>query len=73
MNDLKRSVWSYIGYKIFAGLFLHRSFANYDGGLSILRGFRKGELESLVKDARVNTSTDVKECSPGRIFILKKE
>lgn len=72
MNDLKRSIWSFIGYKIFAGLFLHRSFANYDGGLSILRGFRRVELDTLVAEAALDSCIEVKESSPGRIFLLKK-
>lgn len=72
MNDLKRSVSSYIGYKIFAGLFLHRSFANYDGGLSILRGFIKTELDTLIRESAVNSLIAVKESSPGRIFLVKK-
>lgn len=71
MNDLKRSVWSLIGYKIFAGLFLHRSFANYDGGLSILRGFKKSELKTLVSKVGKNSGIDIKESLPGRIFLLK--
>ncbi len=50
-NDLYRGAAAYAAYTVFAGLFLWRSFAFYDGRLSIRRGFRPGELIALARDA----------------------
>jgi 2-polyprenyl-3-methyl-5-hydroxy-6-metoxy-1,4-benzoquinol methylase len=70
MNDLRRSLWSYIGFRLFAALFLHRSFAGYDGSLSILRGFTPAELNELVEHAEARHRLRTGTAFPGRIYIL---
>jgi hypothetical protein len=48
LNDLARSPWGYLGYTIFTGLLLHRSFAFHDGRLSIRRGFTLREFQEIL-------------------------
>lgn len=68
LNDLSRSIWGYIGYTIFTGLFLHRSLAFYDGRLSIRRGFTVAELErelaGLPKPVTIGTA------HPARVYLF---
>lgn len=68
VNDLLRSYWSLVGFRVFAGLFLHRSFARTDGEISIRKGFRPEELQSLARtslwcanDAHAEDNTAQKE------------
>jgi hypothetical protein len=70
MNDLKRSRLSYLGFTLFATLFLHNSFAGYDGGLSILRGFTSAELQELVSHSDSQAHLEVGETFPGRVYIF---
>ena len=51
LNDLKRSRLSYAGFTVLAALLFRKSFALRDGRLSIRRGFRRGELENLIRRA----------------------
>ena len=70
VNDLLRSYWAALGYKLFAALFLRASFAQHDGVLSIRRGFRPAELRRLVDgSAWVNEAT-VHTAVPGRVYLL---
>ena len=70
LNDLARSIWAYIGYSIFTGLFVHRSFAFYDGRLSIRRGFAREELEAMA--SRVDSGAySVVGVRPARLAIVK--
>ncbi len=50
-NDLYRGYLPLAAYSVFAGIFLRRSFAYYDGRASIRRGFRPAEVETMSKAA----------------------
>jgi 2-polyprenyl-3-methyl-5-hydroxy-6-metoxy-1,4-benzoquinol methylase len=50
-NDLYRGHLPLAAYSLFAGIFLRRSFAYYDGRVSIRRGFRPKELETMARGA----------------------
>lgn len=54
INDLKRSPLAYYGAKIFTAVFRGSPLSRHDGPLSVLRGFKKKELELLFKQAGVN-------------------
>lgn len=68
LNDLKRSRLSYFGYTCLAGLFLHGSFAFYDGRLSIRRGFRREELVTLTEGC--GEKTIIRSLAPGRLLVV---
>lgn len=68
LNDIYRSRAAYLGYTVFTGLFLRRSFAFADGRLSIAKGFREKELEQLtapLQDIRIL------RLSPARIALTR--
>ena len=72
VNDIHRSKAAYYGYGLFAALFLHRSFARYDGMLSIRKGFRPAELRILATQANLDdeSQVDVTHLSPSRLILL---
>jgi ubiquinone/menaquinone biosynthesis C-methylase UbiE len=70
VNDLLRSPLSYWAYSLFAFLFLHGSFARFDGRLSIRKGFRKPELQLLADRAGPPGRVQVLTRVPGRICLL---
>jgi 2-polyprenyl-3-methyl-5-hydroxy-6-metoxy-1,4-benzoquinol methylase len=70
MNDLRRSIPGFIGYTIFAGLFLHRSFAFYDGRLSIRRGFTKKEMDTFLKEHLPDAVLSAEESGPARLYLF---
>lgn len=47
INDLHRSRWAYYLFKAFSVIFIKTSTAKYDGLVSILRGFKKKELQTF--------------------------
>lgn len=47
INDLERSNWAYQLFRLYGFFFLKSPIAKHDGLISILRGFKKTELESL--------------------------
>ncbi len=49
--DLERNAASHFLYTKFVGLFLRSDLTKQDGALSILRGFKKNELETLAEKA----------------------
>lgn len=49
LNDLRRSRLAYLAYGIYAAIFARKSLAAYDGKLSIMRGFKREELEELCR------------------------
>jgi SAM-dependent methyltransferase len=51
--DLERSAVSYFLYTKFVSLFLRSNLTKHDGALSILRGFREGELLKLAETAGI--------------------
>jgi hypothetical protein len=47
-NDIERSMWAFVCYSVFTGIFIHGGFAFHDGRLSIRRGFLPGEVEEFI-------------------------
>lgn len=70
INDLKRSPWAYLGCTIFTGLLTHRSFAFYDGRLSIRRGFLPEELRDFITRNFPDSRMEVVETSPARVVLF---
>jgi hypothetical protein len=70
MNDLKRSKLSYFLYSVFAAVFLHRSFAGYDGQVSILKGFTLPEAKQLIQNTNYPDLMYAEETGPGRIIFF---
>jgi 2-polyprenyl-3-methyl-5-hydroxy-6-metoxy-1,4-benzoquinol methylase len=68
VSDLLRSRRSHFWYGLFAGLFLHGSFAAADGRLSIRRGFRPEELRALLDGAA--DRVEVRREAPGRVCLI---
>ncbi len=69
INDLHRDLMTYVSYSLAAAVFFHRSFAFYDGRLSIRKGFRRAELENIVEHAGVKAT--VRRAAPGRIYLYR--
>ena len=72
MNDLKRSNWAYLGFTIFSGLLIHRSYHFHDGRLSIRRGFLPVELNSFIRSNYPDRAIHVDETYPARIVLVYK-
>jgi 2-polyprenyl-3-methyl-5-hydroxy-6-metoxy-1,4-benzoquinol methylase len=72
LNDIHRGRMAYILYTLLTAIFFHRSFAFYDGRLSILKAFKREELEEIVARANSVTSVSVQSCSPFRLYLLGK-
>lgn len=70
LNDLRRSLWAYLGYTLFTALFVHRSFAFTDGRLSIRRGFLRHELERLFPLGE-DPHPQVCHAEPARIYLVE--
>ncbi len=71
LSDLRRSRWAYWGYTLVSTLFFITSLVQYDGRLSILRGFHKKDLETLIRDAQVETKLEVRRAFPARLVITR--
>lgn len=56
INDLHRSIIPYLFYKLFSPLFRNR-LINYDGLISIKRGFKREEICLLLKKANIDQYT----------------
>jgi len=69
-SDLLRSRAAYAGYSLLAGLCWHRSFAWYDGRLSIRKGFLPDELLSLARRSGCLPAAQVTTHFPGRVVLL---
>jgi ubiquinone/menaquinone biosynthesis C-methylase UbiE len=67
-SDLERDRLSYLGYSALS-LFYRKSFARYDGLVSIRRGFRAGELESLAREALREGPSRAHRLAPGRLAL----
>ncbi|RKS53105.1 hypothetical protein BC962_1351 [Gillisia mitskevichiae] len=50
INDLQRSKTAYILFQAFCKVFINNEIARKDGLTSILRGFKKNDLENLAKE-----------------------
>jgi len=70
ITDLLRSPASYFWYALFAAVFLHGSFAAYDGLLSIRRGFLPQELSALLACAAPESRLEVRREPPGRVVVI---
>jgi hypothetical protein len=70
INDIRRSLPAYLGYSLAAGLFFHRSFAFYDGRLSIQRGFTVPEMKEWM-GSDLSGSIQILTALPSRIALLK--
>ncbi len=71
LNDLRRSVWAYAGYSMFASLFLSPSFAYADGRLSIRRGFTENELKALVNSRLPGNAVKIIRTFPARLAFYR--
>jgi 2-polyprenyl-3-methyl-5-hydroxy-6-metoxy-1,4-benzoquinol methylase len=83
-NDLERSRLSYTAYRAAAPLLLRRSFAAYDGALSIRRGFLRHELEEVLRRSpwgghaghagfpEYSGNIRVGRLEPGRLFVVAR-
>jgi 2-polyprenyl-3-methyl-5-hydroxy-6-metoxy-1,4-benzoquinol methylase len=69
-SDLARGYWSYYVFMMGAGLVLHRSFAWYDGLLSIRKAFKAHELFQLATRAGLRGRSDVVSMPPGRVALV---
>jgi 2-polyprenyl-3-methyl-5-hydroxy-6-metoxy-1,4-benzoquinol methylase len=70
ITDLQRSPSSYFWFALFAVVFLHGSFAAYDGLLSIRRGFLPEELSALLAGAAPAGKLEVRGEPPGRVVVI---
>ena len=70
LNDLHRSLPAWIGYALFASVYLHRRFARYDGLLSIRRGFCSDELDALVRQAGL-ADAEVRRRPPALVQLIR--
>ncbi len=68
LSDLERNRLSYLGFSLFAHIY-RNSFSRGDGLISIRRGFRVCELESLAGKALGNDSCRVHRLAPGRLAL----
>ncbi len=68
INDLLRSRFWYILYSVAAPFMFPRSFAWYDGRISIKRGFRPDDLRRLAAQAELN-GAQVARFFPGRVIV----
>lgn len=72
MNDLKRSPAAYLGATLCLGLLARRSFAFYDGRLSIRRGFLPDELKDFVQSHFPDAPIQVIETVPARVVLVSR-
>ncbi len=70
ISDLSRSRWSHGLFGLFAGLLFHRSFARFDGMLSIRKGFLPEELFRAATQLGIDRRTQIAEQFPGRILMI---
>ena len=70
ITDLLRARSSYLLYSLFAGVFLHGSFAASDGLLSIRRGFLPEELSALLAGVAPPARLEVRRERPGRVVVI---
>jgi 2-polyprenyl-3-methyl-5-hydroxy-6-metoxy-1,4-benzoquinol methylase len=70
VNDLRRSFFAYAAFTLFAGLFLHQSFAAYDGRLSIRKGFLEKELEAFAQSAGLEACAKITRLAPSRMLLI---
>jgi hypothetical protein len=69
LNDLRRSLFSYWAYTVFAGLFFHQSFTFHDGRLSICRGFLEKEMKLWIEAIGLKNQVHCSLHFPGRLAL----
>jgi 2-polyprenyl-3-methyl-5-hydroxy-6-metoxy-1,4-benzoquinol methylase len=57
VNDLHRHALAWYGFKAMATVARWHPFVRHDGPLSIARGFRRGEWQALLREAKVQEAT----------------
>lgn len=67
-SDLARDRFAYLGFSVLS-LFYRNSFARCDGLISIRRGFKAGELETLASEALPGQPVAVHNLAPGRLAL----
>jgi 2-polyprenyl-3-methyl-5-hydroxy-6-metoxy-1,4-benzoquinol methylase len=70
LNDIRRSRWAYAGYALFAGMFMHNSFAFVDGLLSIRKGISVHEMREAVSACDHKKNITIGTVLPARVFVL---
>mgnify|MGYP001813988826 CR=1 FL=1 len=70
ISDIHRSHANYLGYTLLAALLLPRSFAFYDGRLSIRKGFTMAECQSLLDEALPGQTCRVRRMAPGHLVLM---
>ena len=55
INDLDRSPLAYYSIKLLTSLFSKSDMVKFDAPLSVLRGFKKTELQSILQKAEIDT------------------
>lgn len=66
--DLHRHAFAYYFYTTLGRLFLHNRLVREDGALSIMRGFRPGELSRLARESKL-ANASVARCFPFRLVL----
>jgi len=69
INDLARTAFAYVGFKVFAGLFFRAGFTIKDGLLSIRKGFTIEEFQEFVQSVVIINNFQIGRSSIGNIFI----
>ena len=72
ISDIARSRSAYAGYGLFSTLFLHQSFAGYDGRLSIQKGFLQEDLVGFARKAGIWDASRVEAMWPARLLLCVK-
>ncbi len=69
LNDIYRCRMAYWLYTLFAGVFLHNSFAFYDGRLSIRKGFTASDLRQCIQIASLGEEIKLERAACFRIIV----
>jgi hypothetical protein len=72
VNDLHRSKLAYVLFKLYSTLFMKSKIAKNDGGVSILRGFKKNDLLSYGERIKLNNFELKWHWAFRYLWILKK-
>lgn len=69
-SDLARSPAAWIAFWAFSTIFLHGSFARYDGLLSLARAFIRTELHALIPAAGTRHHPRVRHLFPALLYVV---
>lgn len=70
LNDIYRSNSAYFGYTLFTGVFMHNSFAFYDGRMSIKKSFLADEIQQYLNKSGYKNNIKILKSMPSRIYLL---